>query len=50
MIITGNKNEGVSSALATLYPDAEFISRSTGYDFGKKVDMERCAEAVISKL
>ena len=47
MIITGNKNEGVSSALATLYPDAEFISRSTGYDFGKKVDMERCAEAVI---
>mgnify|MGYP003631514583 FL=1 len=48
MIITGNKNEGVSSALATLYPDAEFISRSTGYDFGKKVDMERCAEAVIA--
>jgi len=47
MIITGNREEGVSAALAKLYPDAEFISRSTGYDFGKKLDMERCAEAVL---
>tara|TARA_B100001287_G_scaffold276136_1_gene285921 strand:- start:3598 stop:4152 length:555 start_codon:yes stop_codon:yes gene_type:complete len=48
MIITGNKNEGVAQALHKLYPDAEFISRETGYDFGKKVDMERCAEAVLA--
>ena len=47
MIITGNKDTGVAGALAKIYPNAEFISRSTGYDFGKKVDMERCAEAVI---
>ena len=47
MIITGNKDEGVAGALHKLYPNAEFISRSTGYDFGKKVDMERCADAVL---
>ena len=48
MIITGNKDTGVAGALAKIYPDAEFISRSTGYDFGKKLDMERCAEAVLA--
>ena len=48
MIITGNQNEGLAKSLAKLYPDAEFISRETGYDFGKKLDMERCAEAVIA--
>jgi len=48
MIITGNKYTGVAGALAKIYPDAEFISRSTGYDFGKKLDMERCAEAVLA--
>ena len=48
MIITGNKNEGVAGALAKLYPDAEFCSRETGYDFGKKADQERLAEAVCN--
>lgn len=48
MIITGNKDVGVSAALAKIYPNAEFISRATGYDFGKKLDMERCAEAVLT--
>ena len=47
MLITGNKNEGLAAALYKLYPDAEFISRETGYDFGKKADMERCAEAAV---
>jgi len=46
MIITGNKNEGVAGSLAKLYPDAEFCSRDTGYDFGKKSDQERLAERV----
>ena len=48
MIITGNKNFGLAKSLAKLYPDAEFCSRDTGYDFGKKLDMERLAEAVIN--
>ena len=47
MIITGNKEFGLAQSLAKIYPDAEFISRETGYDFGKKLDMERCAEAVM---
>lgn len=48
MIITGNNNSGVAGALAKLYPDAEFISRSTGYDLSTKVDQERLAEAVCN--
>ena len=48
MIITGNANEGLAASLAKIYPNAEFISRETGYDFGKKLDMERCAEAVLA--
>lgn len=48
MIITGNKDEGLAGALAKFYPDAEFCSRSTGYDFGKKSDQERLAEAVCN--
>lgn len=47
MIITGNKEFGLAQALYKLYPDAEFCSRETGYDFGKKLDMERVAEAVL---
>lgn len=46
MIITGNKNVGVAGSLAKLYPDAEFCSRDTGYDFSKKADQERLAERV----
>lgn len=48
MIITGNNNTGVSGALAKLYPNAEFVSRSTGYDLSTKVDQERLAEAVCN--
>lgn len=46
MLITGNNTVGVSAALAKIYPDAEFVSRSTGFDLSKKVDQERCAELV----
>jgi len=48
MIITGNNKIGLSGALAKIYPDAEFCSRTTGYDFGKKADQERLAEAVLA--
>jgi NADP-dependent 3-hydroxy acid dehydrogenase YdfG len=46
MIITGNKETGVAGALAKLYPDAEFVSRSTGFDLSTKIDQERLAEEV----
>lgn len=44
MLITGNSNSGLAGALAKIYPDAEFVSRSTGYDLSAKIDQERCAE------
>jgi NADP-dependent 3-hydroxy acid dehydrogenase YdfG len=47
MIITGNKDFGLTQSLVKLYPDAELCSRETGYDFGKKLDMERLAESVL---
>lgn len=46
MIITGNRDEKLAGALAKIYPDAEFISRTTGFDLSKKVDQERLAELV----
>jgi len=46
MIITGNAKKDLAGALYNLYPDAEFCSRETGYDFGKKADQERLAERV----
>jgi NADP-dependent 3-hydroxy acid dehydrogenase YdfG len=48
MIITGNSNDGIAGALAKLYPDAEFCSRSTGYDLSTKLDQERLAELVCN--
>ena len=36
MIITGNKDTGVAHSLSKLYPDAEFVSQSTGYDLSRK--------------
>ena len=47
MIITGNKDFGLTQSLVKLYPDAELWSRETGYDFGKKLYMERLAESVL---
>lgn len=48
MIITGNKTEGLASALEKIWPDAVFASRTTGYDFGKKLDMERLADEALN--
>mgnify|MGYP003674292856 FL=1 len=46
MIITGNKDTGVAHSLSKLYPDAEFVSQSTGYDLSRKLDQERLGERV----
>ena len=47
MIISGSKNYGVAAALANLYPDAEYCSRSTGYDLTKGSDQEKFAELAV---
>jgi NADP-dependent 3-hydroxy acid dehydrogenase YdfG len=46
MIITGNRDEKLAGALAKIYPDAEFVSRTTGFDLSTKLDQERLAELV----
>lgn len=47
MIITGNKNFGLAKALSDLYPNAEFISRNSGYDLTKKEDQEKLSNLVL---
>ena len=47
MIITGNKKFGLANALSKIYPYAEYVSRSTGFDLAKKDHQERLAEKVI---
>lgn len=46
MLITGNKDHGLAKALVELYPEAELLSRTTGFDLSTKKDQERCAEIV----
>lgn len=48
MIITGNPKFGLAKSLFDLYPNATFISRSTGYDLTKKDDQEKLAEEVLN--
>lgn len=36
MLIIGNKDYGLARSLAGLYPDAHFMSRTTGYNLGKR--------------
>jgi NADP-dependent 3-hydroxy acid dehydrogenase YdfG len=47
MIITGNNTTGVAGALAKLYPDAEFCSRTTGFDLSLREDQVRVAQQVL---
>ena len=35
MLIIGNKNYGLAKSLFKIYPDATFLSRSSGYNLGK---------------
>lgn len=47
ILIAGNKEFGLAKELYRLYPDAEFLSRSTGYDLTASRDQLRCAERVL---
>jgi NADP-dependent 3-hydroxy acid dehydrogenase YdfG len=47
MIITGNKDKFLAGALAKIYPNAEYCSKSTGFDFTNAADQERFAEMCL---
>ena len=47
ILITGNKEFGLAKELYKLYPDAGFLSRSTGYDLTSSEGQRRCAEQVL---
>lgn len=44
MIISGNKDYGLAAAIAELYPDAEFCSRTTGFNLTDPIDQKKFAE------
>ncbi len=47
ILIAGNKDFGLAKELYNLYPEAEFLSRSTGYDLTSSDGQRRCAERVL---
>lgn len=48
MLISGNPDYGLAQALQKLYPDAEFMSRSTGYDLVEKSGRTAFATAALN--
>ena len=44
MIVTGNPNQGLAHSIHKLYPDAQFVSRSTGFDLTDNNDMDQFAQ------
>jgi NADP-dependent 3-hydroxy acid dehydrogenase YdfG len=48
MIVSGNKEKGLAKSLYKLYPDAEFLSKSTGYDLCKKEHQYKFALKCLS--
>jgi len=44
ILITGNKNFGIAKELFQLYPDATFVSRSTGIDLTSQVGQSKLAD------
>ena len=47
ILITGNKNFGVAKELFTIFPEATFISRETGYDLTKKEIQKEVAKKTL---
>jgi NADP-dependent 3-hydroxy acid dehydrogenase YdfG len=44
IIVAGNKEYGLAKSIAKLYPDAKFLSRSSGYNLGKQEVRQLVAE------
>ena len=47
MLITGNKNFGLAKELYKIFPDAEFVSRSNGYDLTLLESQLSCAQLAL---
>lgn len=47
MIISGNRNNGLASELAKIYPDAVYCSRETGYELTNNKDRDKFAQEAI---
>ena len=48
MLVIGNKDYGLASSIANIYPHAEFYSRTTGYNVGKREVRETVAEQSLA--
>jgi len=48
ILISGNKNFGVAQELFKIFPDANFISRETGYDLTDKNVQEKVANECLN--
>ena len=48
LCVTGNKSFGVAAELYRLYPDATFISRSTGFDLTTSKGQADCADVAVT--
>lgn len=44
MLVIGNKEYGLAESIAKLYPHAEYYSRSTGYNMGKRDVRQHASE------
>lgn len=44
ILVAGNKEYGLANSVATLYPDAKFLSRSSGYNLGKQEVRQQVAD------
>jgi NADP-dependent 3-hydroxy acid dehydrogenase YdfG len=47
VLITGNKNFGIAKELFQLYPDATFVSKTTGVDLTTQTGHTHCAELCL---
>ena len=47
IIITGNKQFGIAEELYKIYPDAMFVSRTTGFDLTSQLGQVKLAELVL---
>lgn len=48
VLITGNKDYGLSKELSLIYTQATFVSRSTGFDLTTQVGQSKCAELSLN--
>ena len=47
ILITGNANKGLAASLATIWPQATFASRATGYELTNDSDQDRLVDLAL---